>query len=637
MTAKLTTLTTNDVEQTAKLNELIAANAAMLTKITAIQTDLAAVAKTGTDADATTALTIGGLQAMLDAQKIQLDMILANTSMYNGDVIITTPAEIEFYMAKIAQLGIVNGNVYVDMTNFSAAEMVDVNKITSSITAVIGWGYVQIVATDVAVLDFSNLTSIKGYYQVEGADVNDANLSRVDGWVWLSYDGVYESEKLSTVGSDLYLIEQGVPGTGEVGTTGINFPIVKVAGGVYDGANPAGVLHYPRATNVVLSGGVSDLTAEEAVTIKLGATSYAGLNILAVKATSVDLSAATGATGPLNITTKAGAAVNLDALKTANVPVTITGPTALSFPVWTGGAAAVLTSTTATDVTLAKHEWAAPAVLAAVKNLTLGNVNANVNLSAYSTLVTASVTGKTQTKWVDCLAGVTATVNPNLTTLVVGGVMNTVSLVATAPATDLIKLTSVTTSGVVNTFQLTDADKITGVTLGHSYFQGDLGYGGPGATLIVTNNALLTALAPTALDKVINITVTGNVKLASVNFSSLTNLVEDLAGSAVAITINNNLLTGTFVAALPAAGTTPYQEAVITSASVSTLKGYVAKIAATTNLKVLSTVNVDVDDINATTAGNQLLSTAMIANEAVSTVIDATGGITTYAEMALVQ
>jgi len=275
--------------------------------------------------------------------------------------------------------------------------------------------------------------------------------------------------------------------------------------------------------------------------------------------------------------------------------------------------------------------------------LTMNSLNNPLNLSAYATLVQATIQGKAQTKWASVAATVSATVNPALTTLTLGGVLKTVSLVATAPATDLIKLTSITTSGQINGFTVTDVDKLTALTLGHGQFVGDLGFGATGSDLTITNNNLLASVVTTALDKLNTLVVTGNAKLAAFDFSSYKNLKDDASAMTVTISGNNGtaFTTASFTPCYLVTGSTPYQEAIIKSNSILTLKAYFALAAAHTPAVVLGGgTNIDINLKTPAAVPADLLSTLMIANKtalgAGALVVDAIGGITNYAEMALV-
>ncbi len=622
-------------------------NTDLLKKIADLQTALNGVAQTGTSTDAATALTIKGLQLMLEAQKIQLNQLLANSAMYSLPVNITTDAEVDFYMTKIgvwAAGGMINGTLTIKTANISAAKLTDLRTICNNIIAVIGGAASTMDVTAKAgdALVFGKLTTVTGDYKVAGIDVDDSMLSSVGGNVVLNYDGAYESSALASVGGDLILVNKAAVAP-LVGTTSVSFPSVKVTGLVGDAALPGtGIVSFPLATKVELAGGVSSLTAAKATAVKIGTAVYTtGLTVNAPKATTVDLSAMTTLVAPgLNVTADPTANLMLDNFATTvalPVAATIAGPTTISLPKYVAG----LLTSDATTVTLAKHEGFVSPVLAAVTNLTMNSLNNPLNLSLYPALVQATISGKAQDHFASCLATVSATVNTKLTTVTFGGVLRSVSLVATAPATDLIKLTSITTSGQINGFTLTDADALTSLSLGHGQFVGAVGFGATGSDLTITNNDKLTSLTTTALDKLNSLTVTGNAKLAAFDFSSYTNLKDDASAISISISGNNGTAktTASYSPSVPVTGSTPYQEAVIKSNSIMTLKAYLAKAKAHTPSVTLTFLNIDIN-LNTPAAGAaDVLSTVMQANKTAfpgTLVVDAVGAISSYAEMGLV-
>jgi hypothetical protein len=181
----------------------------------------------------------------------------------------------------------------------------------------------------------------------------------------------------------------------------------------------------------------------------------------------------------------------------------------------------------------------------------------------------------------------------------------------------------------------------TGLSLGHTQFVGDLGYGATGSELYILNNDKLSALAPTALDKLNYLVVTGNAKLLAFNFSSYTNLKDDASPITVTITSNGGTALGTasYSPAVVVTGSTPYQEAVIKSNSILTLKAYMAMQQAAGRTPMMGT-NIDINlNAAATTLSSKMIPNSLLSFpglEAASVIVDNVGAITTYAEMGLV-
>jgi len=638
-TASITTLGTN-------LTALTANVATIQTALNDLASDVADGNATAVDA----AAVVAQLQLDLTAAQTDLTQVLANTSMYVGAVSITSDAEVDFWTPKIAQLAMINGSLTVTTAGISVSKIAAMNVILPNITAVIG--NVTITAAASKAIDLSELTSIVGNFTATGGNLipqstlDISSLASVTGDLTLSFDGPYESTALTTVGGDLALTSRTTTGSTVTGTTLINFPNATVSGASVP------VLSFPSATSIVLPGNLTSLTAILATSVKLTKTTFgAAISITPKSTATVDLSAITGAAG---ITVTTGTTVNLSNLVTstgaisittvatgtfdlsnfsnivsgtaATQNITIIGAKTVTLPKYVLG---TLTAADAETVNLGKFQWGSvPAFTAtSVKYLTLGEVNAPVDLAPYTALITANIVGKTQTVYASCAATVTATsANAALTTVTVGGVLNAVSI------TGVTALTSVATSGVVNSFTITGCTNTALTTLGlaHIHF-----VGGPGSTLVITGNTKLASLT-TSTNYMKTLTVTDNTVLASMNFSTYVDIL--YPGSSVGITISGNDINGSYTAPVTQTATSPFAEAIVKSNDLLTLKAYVAKMAVVA-ASITQTLSIDVDDIDAVTVGNQLLSTTMVdAAIAVTrpTVVDATGGINTADEMALV-
>jgi len=638
--ARLSRLVTSNNAQKEALGDLKSSNDSILKHVAALQ-----IALSGKSTDEEiTALTIRGLQLMLLDQQHSLDLLLANSNMYNGDVTITTLPEMRFFAKKMTQMGIINGNLIIN-TTLLAEHLDSVNIIVQKIGAVIGSSgternSVTVTSTSTTtLLDLSRLVSVAGNYTVTGVDIDDSNLSYVGGNFLVNYDGPYLYPNLTSVGYAVGLTTPGsltltriATSTSKVGTTSINLPVVDVKGSVFDGTNAASVLVYPEATSIILSGGVTSLTAAVATQITLGADDYAsGLIISAPTAAAVvDLSAATAGTGAISVTTGNGGTVkftkllstaggvtvntgtsgtvDFSVLATAVGGVTLTGPAVIRFPLLVSG----LLTSNATDVTLDKHEWAAPAVLANVVTLTLGNINNPVSLDAYNTtLVTATVSGKAHETWAATVGAgaVVTTASAKLTTLTLGGNLASANLVG------LTKLVSLTTlvGSQINTFKVDGASLLTAMTLGHTFYQPtNTGFGGPGSDLIITNNPLLTTLKSSG-DFPREITITGNATLASVDLLSYQTKLLDATGAVTTITINTNALVGDYTNAIAITATTPYHETVIKSADLFKLKDFIAKYPASGNPDLIMAINIDKVTLGGV-AGNATLAARMVSD-----------------------
>ncbi|MFA5819471.1 MAG: hypothetical protein WC854_09355 [Bacteroidales bacterium] len=650
--------------------------AALSTKVTTVQTALdklavdVAAGKVTSDA---AAVKVAQLQTALIAAQADITDILANTSMYVGNVSITSDAEVTFWTPKIAQLAMINGNLTVTTAGISVSKIAAMNVILPNITAVIG--NVTITAAASKAIDLSELTTVVGDFYATGGNLipqstmDISSLASVTGNLTLSFDGPYASTALTTVGGNLALTNYTTTGTTITGTTSVNFPLVAVTGAF----SPASL---PLATTVNVAGNMTTFDAAKATTVTLRGNYTAGLVFNAPLATSVSIGAATaagaitinaavatsvslpnlttaGAGNAIGITTSAVTAVALPLLATSgditinmganngsvdlslfasNVAVTVTGPQTLSLPSYVAGTG-LLTSTTAKTVTLAKHSGAPAPALAAVETLTMGALNtAAFNISAYTTLKVASITGKSGTTsgatGTAAVAGVTSSTNATVTSLTLAGPM------VTAVVDDQTKLTTLATSGIINSLTVNSCDLLTGVSFAHTHFVG--GTLGTGSVLVVTNNPKLAALT-TSTNYMKTLTVTGNVLLTTMNFSSYVDIL--YPGSSVGITISGNKTSGVYTAPVVQTPTTPWVEAVVKSNDFLTLKAYVAKMTVIA-AALTQTLSLSFDDDSSVT-GTQTLASLMLVGtlyNAVTcpTIIDATGGINTPAEMALV-
>ena len=635
----------------AALQAIVAdANAASAAKLNTLITNLGNL-QTTTDANNTALqLSITGLNMALAAAQRDLTILLNASAMYNDNVNISTDSDVAFYLAKLYQMGIINGNLIVNTAAITS--IADLNKILGAVVAVIGTNdAVQVITsgnrrndhtvwtlTTIAgsghfvnidsqasdMLAAGLLTSIRGDYTVTGSDISDPKIDNVGGTVTYDYPGAYESISLKTVGQDLTLV---------AASGNINFPNVIVGHFVSDATGPADgnvifsavgtdKINFGLATTPV----IKNLTAANATGIVLGYEDIQGLTVVAPKALTIDFPAAVSSHGGIWITTWAPTAVNLAKLATStgdvsivnqngavyyngtvdltafNSPVhlTITGPQVITLPSLVD---ATLSASKALNVTLAVFEWASVPSLPAVQVLTLGNVKHNVNIGTYSlTLLEAYITGNDPAdgKYASIVgaAGVSTTLSSVLTTLKLNGVYDVVSL------SMLPKLTTFTTAGVINSLTLDQAAIITGVSFDHKAFVGNLGTGGPGSDLTLTTNAKLADVMPTALDYLHSLYVVGNSKLASFDFSSYKTVLASAVS--VSIVINAPATMGTYTHSIaPTGANNPGIQAKIVSAEIQTILPYVKAALANAHVNATSA------SINIGITGGTDLATAM--------------------------
>jgi len=585
--------------------------------------------------------------------------------MYTGAVSITTDTDVAFFLSKVAQLNVINGPVTISpalITNYT-----DLATVTKAITSVVGGNAVTInaVAAAAKAVNLSNLISISGTLTVNGAAlvpataVDISKLSSVSGAMVYSLDGPISFPLLSNVGGTLTITPYTTTGTTILGTTSVNIPMATVVGGIVPAA-----FAVPSATSVIMPatgltsivGAVIDqltivntatlpaltLSPKSTATVDLsGVTKAAALTITA--GTTVNMSKVAEITGALSITTASSGTVNLDLLVKGNFAIGIAGAKVISLPLWTGGAAAVLTAPAATTISMLAHDYANVASIVAtpatLKTLTLGAVANAVNLTTYTALETVSVTGAPQTSWATLLGSVDLTGVASLKTATFGGNLASVTLVGNTA------MTSLTTSGAINSFTLTGATNasFTSLTLGHMQFE-SVPATSAAAYLSISGCTNLTSVTASSLNKLAGLVITGNTALWQL---SLPALVTKPTVAAAVITITGNAFRGSFTpAVLTVPLVSPFTDAVIHFPVLNALAAWKTSLYATTATTLTLTMEYNNDATSPYAVAAPTLSALMTAQAGVATyavapnlgVIDApAGAITSKAEWSLVQ
>jgi len=165
---------------------------------------------------------------------------------------------------------------------------------------------------------------------------------------------------------------------------------------------------------------------------------------------------------------------------------------------------------------------------------------------------------------------------PKLTNLTFGGTLGKVYIgdgwfpsFREGSEVGLPELKNVTTIGNIAAFAISDNDKLTSLSLGHEHISG-----GAGSRLSIVNNDLLTTVTTTKLDFIAALSVTGNAALTSVDFSSMKSLLKIFDGTNddIEISIFGNKIAGKVTPDVPITGTSAYQNKIIESASIYSLK-----------------------------------------------------------------
>jgi hypothetical protein len=538
----LTAIQAGSADVDAKIAALqaivVAANTANAADLATLIANLEALATTVADNQTQTQESIAALNWLATQANTSLQILLAQSAMYSGNVIIETDQDVAFFLAKLNQLQIIDGNVLVNTGGITAGQkMTDLNTILHSMIAVIGQNDVISVTTTshdhhgttvtitaaageghwVTILDNTGdlltpdqLISIRGNYTVDGVDVADTKINNVGGTVLYNYPGAYESTSLKTVGMDLKLVDQ-------VGTTDINFPNVVVGGhvGSTTGAattavtfvqNGAALTSYMINFGLATGGQINTLVANNASSITLGTTTPLSYTITAAKALTIDLSAATTTAGPavagnaINILTNAATAVNLSKLTTSVGNILVTNTATLT-PWFSNGSVDLSAYNDAHHVTINGPQtidklgsWygAAGSQLLASQALT-------VTLPHYQWLA-GTEASLPAVKWLTLGGAADLVTISNYPTLVTADITGTVKQIGTPDPTHWTSvtagvasagnanLTSLTVSGLVNTVDVTALPMLSAVTTSGiiSTFRLD----NAGANVLVTETVL---------------------------------------------------------------------------------------------------------------------------------------------------
>ena len=624
--------------------------------------------------------------------------------MISGNVTVTTT---NISVSKRADLKTITDNIIAVIANgLNAGDL----TITTSAGDALSFAKLASLAGSVAVttkaavneVSFPVLATVGGNYSVTGFDIADAALATVTGTLTADYDGGYAYPALTSVANVVLndYITSAVAGNLATGTMAIDFSglttntTFQTAATAIGFRGQVGVIGlvantavFSSAATVVIGAGnkLVGLVANAANTVTLNASATAtypaSLAVSATKAASAITVGGKIVTTNLTIGGSATSTVTLPNLVSVGGTTSITAGTLTASALTTLTGAATLASVTPVNLPALAT---APAGLSATAAVTftapLYNVDAAGGLTLgapATTLEVASVAGGNiggtgaafVTLKVDVLnealtipgTVVTATVNgipaiavpmvtpavvnaggATLKTLTLGGMTGSVIKTANVSSS---ALTALTTAGVINSLNVSGT-ALVGMTLAHTHY-----VGGPGSTLSVTGNTLLTTLSSGVLDYPLNINIVGNGALASLDLSSYHTPLLAAALATTTITIGgsgavSNKLTGNYTNAVAVTATTPYVESTITSAALHSLKAFVAMYKVTPAWPQISlNCNVDLVTLGGV-VGNLTLDSRLstdrganhtVANGAPFALAGSATGITTMNEFTLVQ
>ena len=506
-----------------------------------IQEDITAIEAAVADVASSDA--VEDLADAVAASQEDLDELLANSSVFSGDVNINSTATLAAFKSIGSGLAIVNGNVYIT-TN---ADMVhaDVQAVVDQILTVTKDFTYTSHASTYAETTFNNLSGVQtltlkqgGGYKAQGL-VSATNIVLDD--TWKSNVTIVDLRGLTTVTN---LSNEGV-------------------------AN--GILKFNKATEMHLTS-LAKFDGLDLQVKKGGVIDLSALEDKNALETAVGSSYRLSIDGPASFTSTkiSDGQITLTNVATVNISgfigntvvnagvenLTLTGAVDFNIDEASDLISANITGALDTDAALTSADTAGPDVIFASADLTtatLAGVIGTVNATSQANLETLTISADLKGK------GITVASNGDLTSLVVTG-----AKIGDVSVTDNSDLESVTFD---HTTSLQAAVAATTAPVAAAIAQDK------GATVEITGNINMTSLIWKA-DDVDSLTVTGNTQLATINFDGLkdagaaTTVTVDVSGNALVASAAKDTYNAAVSATVADAGT-------YTSASgMSTLKTY---------------------------------------------------------------
>ena len=479
--------------------------------------------------------------ALTDAQA-DLDELLAQGSVFTGDVNVTSESTLDAFLAMGDGLAIVNGNVTITPT--AGMDQTRVQELVDNIVTVIKDFTYTAPSSDYAATTFTALTGVQTLTLKQGGSYDARNLTSASKIV---LDNTYKSTVTLVHLGALNNVTTLQDEDGPAGTVNLN----KV-----EEFHLTSLVRYP--------GNNLDITTKEGAVLDISSLTDQDSDGDAVGAgysLSID--------GPASITlsTISDGTINLDNVATASISgfignsvigagvnnLTIDGAVDLDISAAADLEVASITGALDSDSTLATADTAGPAVTFASQDL-----------------VTATVAGIT--------AAVNATAQSNLETLTVSADMKGSTLTVSGNG-DLVTLT--VTGAKIGDVIVHDNDDLESVTLDHTTA---LATGVKGVTAKITDNANLTTARYSA-DKVDILNVSDNAQLETIDFTGLATI-----GTATNVTVDvkDNKLTATLAKDAHNTVATTDAGSYTSTSGMNTLKTYLtaANLATTKDIEV---------------------------------------------------
>ena len=489
--------------------------------------DAAVEALEAAAADSASAEDVSAIADAVAENQTDLDELLAQSSVFQGDVVVNTPATLDAYHAMGDGLAIVNGMVDIDVS--ASMDIVKVQELVNFITVTTGdYAYTALADVETEVT-FNAL-------------LGTASLT-------LDQEGGYMLENLESA-TNIVLDDDSSVDVVHLGS------LVSVTSLKDDAAGTAGVFSFSKATELHLT----SLPRSPHTALTLGVDEGGVIAMPALTDTTIAGKAAKlnlTIDGPDNVTItslsgdKAGSTVSL----TNVVNATING---YDGTVTIGEDVQNFTADNLVDVTITGNDLVSFTATGALDGnaTTADTAGPALTLSGHGDLETVTLDGTYTT--------VTISSNGNLTSVTLGGTVTGAGGVDIASNSDLttVNMTSLTTDKV----DIDGNSDLEALTVDFTTAKGEATT--QEGTIIVNNNESLESLT-ISTNNVDNLTITNNADLETIEASGLT-LIGAVGTPSVTITDND----------LQATKSDDENDAFTTTSGMDTLKTYLTAVAA---------------------------------------------------------
>jgi len=451
-------------------------------------------------ADVASTSDVAALQAAIAAAQTDLDDLLANSSVFTGNVVINNSSTLDAFYAMGSTLAIVNGNVDIDVT--TAMDITKVQAVVDNILTTTGHFDYQVNSTDVAGITFNNLSGVASL-----------TLKQADGYELKNLVSALDITLMDTYATKVDIVHLGS---------------LKNVSSISDSASHT--IDFTSATEVHLTslayyaGGNLTINTKKGGVVDISAltdTNTAGVvtpfTLTINGPASVDISKIVGDAGAASASRGAISLTEVPTVKVSNFGGNIT----LGDGVVTATLEDVandVTMTGATDLTTLSIEgvsdygktWSTAGTTAQAEALYTSNLLDVAVTSSNSDLEKITLTGKFNTVSIASAAA--------LNTIVLNASIGDLDITGNAD------LTSVTTTGsTINDIYFYDNDAITALTLDYDLYTTVVSSSGTAdakGDLDVSGNAKLASLTVNTT-KLNDLDIDNNAELATVSFPNL--------------------------------------------------------------------------------------------------------------------